>query len=109
MKRFTTFKLENIICNNYQTVANSIDTSDSILSQDIINIPFITDNFIAIPVQTIKQIRLPKEAHAKKILGQITKSDYELISFKKKQLDDKLFFRFNYWKHIVLNLINFQL
>lgn len=90
MKRFTTFKLENIICNNYQRVANSIDTSDSILSQDIINIPFITDNFIAIPVQTIKQIRLPKEAHAKKILCQIQKSDYELISFKKKQLDDKL-------------------
>ena len=90
MKRFTTFKLENIICNNYQAVANSIDTSDSNLSQDIINIPFINDNFIAIPVQTIKQIRLPKEAHAKKILCQITKSDYELISFKKKQLDDKL-------------------
>ncbi len=96
MKRFTTFKLENIICNNYQAVANSIDTSDSILSQDIINIPFITDNFIAIPVQTIKQAWLPKEEHAKKILCQITKSDYELISFKKKQLDDKLFFRFNY-------------
>ena len=90
MKRFTTFKLENIICNNYQAVANSIDTSDSILSQDIKDVPFITDNFIAIPVQTIKQIRLPKEAHAKKILCQITKSDYELISFKKKQLDDKL-------------------
>ena len=88
MKRFTTFKLENIICSDDQTVANSIDTSDSILSQDIINIPFITDNFIAIPVQTINQIRLSKEAHAKKILCQITKSDYELISFKKKQLYD---------------------
>ena len=88
MKRFTTFKLENIICSDDQTVANSIDTSESILSQDIINIPFITDNFIAIPVQTIKQAWLPKEAHAKTILCQITKSDYELISFKKKQLYD---------------------
>ena len=88
MKRFTTFKLENIICNNYQAVANSIDTSDSILNQDIKDVPFITDNFIAIPVQTIKQAWLPKEAHAKKILCQIAKSDYELISFKKKQLYD---------------------
>lgn len=88
MKRFTTFKLENIICSDDQTVANSIDTSDSILSKDIKDVPFINDNFIAIPVQTIKQIRLPKEAHAKKILCQITKSDYELISFKKKQLYD---------------------
>lgn len=90
MKRYTTFKLENIVCSDDQAVANSIDTSESILSQDIINIPFITDNFIAIPVQTIKQVCLPKEAHAKKILCQITKSDYELISFKKKRLDDKL-------------------
>ena len=88
MKRFTTFKLENIICNNYQAVANSIDTSDSIINQDIKDVPFITDNFIAIPVQTIKQAWLPKEAHAKTILCQITKSDYELISFKKKQLYD---------------------
>ena len=88
MKRFTTFKLENIICNNYQAVANSIDTSESILNQDIKDVPFITDNFIAIPVQTIKQAWLPKEAHAKKILCQIAKSDYELISFKKKQLYD---------------------
>lgn len=88
MKRFTTFKLENIICNNYQTVANSIDTSDSISDNSCIIIPFITDNFIASPMQTIKQIRLPKEEHAKKILCQITKSDYELISFKKKQLYD---------------------
>lgn len=90
MKRYTTFKLENIVCSDDQAVANSIDTSESILSQDIINIPFITDNFIAIPVQTIKEVWLPKEAHAKKILCQITKSDYELISFKKKQLDNKL-------------------
>ena len=88
MKRFTTFKLENIICSDDQTVANSIDTSESILSQDIINIPFITDNFIAIPVQAIKYACFLKEAHAKTILCQITKSDYELISFKKKQLYD---------------------
>ena len=32
MKRFTTFTLENIICSDDQAVANSIDTSDSILS-----------------------------------------------------------------------------
>ena len=88
MKRFTTFKLENIICSDYQAIANSIDTSESILSKDIKDVPFINDNFIAIPVQTIKQIRLSKEAHAKKILCQITKSDYELISFKRKQLYD---------------------
>ena len=88
MKRFTTFKLENIICNNYQTVANSIDTSESILNQDIKDVPFITDNFIAIPVQTVAHSWLSAEAHAKKILCQITKSDYELISFKKNQLDD---------------------
>ena len=88
MIRYTTLKLKNIA--TYEPIFSlaHVNTSDSILSQDIINIPFITDNFIAIPVQTIKQIRLPKEAHAKKILCQITKSDYELISFKKKQLYD---------------------
>ncbi len=43
MTRYTTFKLENIICNDYQTVANSIDTSDSILDQRHMHIPYITD------------------------------------------------------------------
>ena len=88
MKRFTTLKLENIICSDDQAVANSIDTSDSILDQSYTSVPYITDNFIAIPVKTIKQIWLPKEVNAKTILCQITKSDYELISFKKKQLYD---------------------
>ena len=90
MKRFTTFKLENIICSDDQAVANSIDTSESILDQSYTYIPYITDKFIAIPKQTVKQAWLSKEAHARKVLCQITKSDYELISFKKKRLDDKL-------------------
>ena len=86
MKRFTTFKLENIICSDDQAVANSIDTSNSILDKSYTSIPYITDNFRIIRMQTIKQIWLPKEVNAKTILCQITKSDYELISFKKKQL-----------------------
>ena len=88
MKRFTTFKLENIICSDDQAVANSIDTSDSILSQDIKDVPYITDQFGIIKMQTVAHSWLSEEAHAKKILCQITKSDYELISFKKKQLYD---------------------
>ena len=90
MKRFTTFKLENIICNNYQAVANSIDTSDSILSQERKDVPHITDQFGIIRMQTVAHSWLSAEEYASKILFQITKSDYELISFKKKQLDDKL-------------------
>ena len=88
MKRFTTFKLENIICNNYQSVANSIDTSETILSQDIKDVPYITDQFGIIRMQTVAHSWISVEEHAKKILCQITKSDYELISFKKKQLYD---------------------
>ena len=88
MKRFTTFKLENIICNNYQSVANSIDTSESILSQDIKDVPYITDQFGIIRMQTVAHSWISLEEHAKKILCQITKSDYELISFKKKRLYD---------------------
>ena len=88
MKRFTTFKLENIICSDDQSVANSIDTSDSILSQDIEDVPYITDQFGIIRMQTVAHSWISVEEHAKKILCQITKSDYELISFKKKQLYD---------------------
>ena len=88
MKRFTTFKLENIICNNYQRVANSIDTSDSILSQERKDVPYITDQFGIIRMQTVAHSWFSAEEHARKILCQITKSDYELISFKKKQLYD---------------------
>ena len=89
MKRFTTFKLENIICSDDQAVANSIDTSDSILSQDKKDVPYITDQFAVVRMKTIYSW-LSKEEQARKILCQIAKSDYELISFKKKQLDAKL-------------------
>ena len=90
MKRFTTFKLENIICSDDQAVANSIDTSDSILSQDIKDVPSITDQFGTIRMKTFAHSWLSAEEHACKVLCQIKKSDYELISFKKKQLNDKL-------------------
>ena len=90
MTRYTTIKLENIICNDYQAVANSIDTSYSILDQRHMHIPYITDQFEVIRMQTDAHSWLEKEEHARKILCKITKSDYELISFKKKQLDDKL-------------------
>lgn len=90
MIRYTTFKLENIVCNDDQAVANSIDTSESILSQQNKDIPYITDNFVAIPMKTVAHSWISAEEHARKILCKIAKSDYELISFKKKQLDDKL-------------------
>ena len=90
MKRFTTFKLENIICSDDQAVANSIDTSDSILSQDIKDVPSITDQFGTIRMKTLAHSWLSAEEHVCKVLCQIKKSDYELISFKKKQLNDKL-------------------
>ena len=93
MKRFTTFKLENIICSDYQAIANSIDTSDSVLSQQNKDVSYITDNFVAIPMQTVAHSWISAEEHACKVLFQITKSDYELISFKKKQLDDKLSYK----------------
>ena len=90
MTRYTTFKLENIICNDDQAVANSIDTSDSILDQKHMHISYITDQFGIIKMQTVDHSWLSKEEHAKRILCLIAKSDYELISFKKKKLNDKL-------------------
>ena len=90
MKRFTTFKLENIICNDNQAVVCSIDTSYSILDQRHMHIPYITDQFEVIRMQTDEHSWLSKEEHVRKVLCQVAKSDYELISFKKKQLDDKL-------------------
>ena len=90
MTRYTTFKLENIVCNDDQAVANSIDTSESILSQSYTKIPYITDQFGIIRMQTVAHSWISAEEHARKILCKIAKSDYELISFKKKQLDDKL-------------------
>ena len=90
MTRYTTLKLENIICNDDQAVANSIDTSDSILSQHNKDFSYITDQFVELPKQTVDHYWLTKKEHAKRILCLIAKSDYELISFKKKQLNDKL-------------------
>lgn len=90
MTRYTTFKLENIICNDDQAVANSIDTSDSILDQKHMHISYITDQFVELPQLTANHSWLSKEEHAKRILCLIAKSDYKLISFKKKQLNDKL-------------------
>lgn len=86
MTRYTTLKLENIICNDDQTVPNSIDTSDSILDQKHIHISYITDQF----VELVYHSWIQEKEHAKRILCLIAKSDYELISFKKKQLNDKL-------------------
>ena len=90
MIRYTTFKLNNKISSEPIFSLAHVNTSDSILSQTYKDVPCITDNFIAIPVQTVKHSRLSIEDHAVEVLCQITKSDYELISFKKKQLDDKL-------------------
>ena len=73
MKRFTTFKLENIICSDDQAVANSIDTSDSILSQDIKDVPSITDQFAVVRMQTVAHSWLSAEEHACKVLCQIKK------------------------------------
>ena len=72
MKRFTTFKLENIICSDDQTVANSIDTSESILSQQNKDVSHITDQFLIIRMQTVAHSWLSVEEHARKILCQIT-------------------------------------
>ena len=41
-------------------------------------------------MQTVEHSWFSAEEHARKVLCEITKSDYELISFKKKQLDAKL-------------------
>ena len=90
MIRYTTFKLENIV--SYDTIfsLDYVDTSESILSQHYKDIPYITDQFGIIRMQTVAHSWFSAEEHARKILCQIAKSDYELISFKKKQLDAKL-------------------
>ena len=90
MIRYTTFKLENIATYEPIFSLDRINTSDSILSQQNKDVSYITDNFVAIPMQTVAHSWISAEEHACKVLLQITKSDYELISFKKKQLDDKL-------------------
>ena len=90
MIRYTTLKLKNFV--SYETIfsLDYVDTSDSILSQDIKDVPSITDQFAVVRMKTVAHSWLSAEEHACKVLCQIKKSDYELISFKKKQLDDKL-------------------
>ena len=90
MIRYTTFKLKNIA--TYEPIFSlaHVNTSDSILSQDKKDVPYITDQFAVVRMKTVNHSWLSKEEQARKILCQIAKSDYELISFKKKQLDAKL-------------------
>ena len=90
MIRYTTFKLKNIATYEPIFSLDSINTSESILSQQNKDVSYITDQFGIIRMQTVAHSWISAEEHARKILCQITKSDYELISFKKKQLDDKL-------------------
>lgn len=92
MIRITTDKLINIVMDKYIPIVGVFhkNTSESILDQSYKTISYITDSFTVLPMQTVNHSWLSKEEHVKKILCQITKSDYELISFKKKQLDYKL-------------------
>ena len=90
MIRYTTFKLKNIVSHEPIFSLVNVNTSDSILSQDKKDVPYITDQFAVVRMKTVAHSWLSAEEHASKILCEITKSDYELISFKKKQLDDKL-------------------
>ena len=91
MKRFTTQKLINMICENNQSIVDAIETSDSIIDQANRSVPIIADDFAVFRVKTNKHSWLSKEEHARQILCEITKTDYELISFKRKQLDDIIF------------------
>ena len=90
MIRYTTFKLKNIVSSKPLFSLVNVNTSDSILSRHNKEVPYITDQFGIIRMQTVAHSWLSAEEHARRVLCQITKSDYELISFKKKQLDDKL-------------------
>lgn len=90
MIRYTTFKLKNIA--TYEPIFSlaNVNTSDSILNQSYKDVPYVTDQFRIIRMQTVAHSLLSAEEHARKVLCQIQKSDYELISFKKNQLYDKL-------------------
>ena len=90
MIRYTTFKLKNIVSSEPIFSLAHINTSDSVLDQKNMDVPYITDQFVVVRMQTVADSRLLTELHARKVLCEITKSDYELISLKKKQLDDKL-------------------
>lgn len=56
-----------------KAVANSIETSDSIISQNNKDVQYITDQFEVIKMQIVTHSRLIKEQYARKILCEITK------------------------------------
>jgi hypothetical protein len=88
VKRFTTHKLINNTCSDDEAILDSIDTSDSILDQSNKAVPYITDQFVAIQMQTAKHSWLSREAYTTTVLCKITIFDYALISFKKERLND---------------------
>ena len=88
MIRHTTFNLKNIVSSEPLFSLVNVNTSDSILSQHNKDVPYITDQFGVIRMQTVAHSWISAEEHARRVLCQITKSDYELISFKRKQLYD---------------------
>lgn len=90
MIRYTTFKLKNYISDEPTFSLVHVNTSDSILDQNKSDVPYITDKFEVIKQQTVNHSWLSKEKHAITILCEISKSAYELISFKEKQLDSKI-------------------
>lgn len=90
MIRYTTFKLKNHVLEVKPTTSPHLNTSDSLLNKNEIDVPYITDKFEVIKQQTVNHSRLSKEEYARKVLCEIYKSDYELISFKEKQLNSKI-------------------
>lgn len=90
MIRYTTFKLKNYISDEPTFSLVHVNTSDSILDQNKMDVPYITDQFKVKRMQTVDHSWLSKEQHAITILCEISKSAYELISFKEKQLDSKI-------------------
>ena len=90
MIRYTTFNLKNYVSDEPDFSLVHVNTSDSILDQNKIDVPYITDQFKVIKQQTVNHSWLSEEKHAITILCEISKSAYELISFKEKQLDSKI-------------------
>lgn len=90
MIRYTTFKLKNYASDEPIFSAAHANTSDSILDQAKMDVPYITDKFEVKRMQTVNHSWLSKKQHAITILCKISKFDYELISFKEKQLNNKI-------------------
>ena len=90
MIRYTTFKLKNHVSDEPISSIVHVNTSDSILGQNRMDVPYITDQFKVKRMQTVDHSWLSKKQHAITILCEISKSAYELISFKEKQLDSKI-------------------